>query len=202
MIRYERRTGFEWMDTPFLITRILVAAWGAVMAFALIVAVAAVLGDVHRRLFPPPPPPADGEMEVHATSCGWENAPYRALPEVFWFTASPIAGLVLVWRRARLAFLVTGGGWMLTASILLMMAALNPEVEIAAQALFLGFAPPLWLGLAAWKVGPPPTPDPDLIIAVDEPETGFEWMDSALNTFLAPFRKGIAFAARILRSGS
>jgi len=186
MIRREVRTGFEWLDTPFLISRILVTAWGVLMAFLLFCATVTVVDDLCTRIFPPAPktPSAEGEWEIVTRTHSFvDRAPYRDLSVGFWFSAMPIAGMVLVWRKPRVGFLLSAGGWIMIA----LLAWLGSEAG-EWRHLALGLLPPLWLCFASWRVRPSPPPSPDLVIPVEDPETGFEWMDSILEWLMAPFR--------------
>jgi hypothetical protein len=186
MIRREVRTGFEWLDTPLLITRILVTLWGALMAFLLFCATVAVVDDLRTRIFPPAPKTEwagdEGEI-VTRTHCFADRTPYRDLSIGFWISAMPIAGMVLVWRKPKIGFLLSAGGWFMIALI----AGVGPEAR-EWRHLALGLLPPLWLCFAARKVRPSPPPSPDLVIPVEDPETGFEWMDSIFEWLMAPFR--------------
>jgi len=186
MIRREVRTGFEWLDTPFLITRILVTVWGVLMAFLLFCATVTVVDDLYTRIFPPAPRTSSAEDEGEVfirTNCFVERTPYRDLSIGLWFSAMPIAGMVLVWRKPRVGFLLSAGGWFMIALIAWIGLEARDWRHLA-----LGLLPPIWLCFASWKVKPSLPPSADLVIPVQDPETGFEWMDSILEWLMAPFR--------------
>jgi hypothetical protein len=187
MVRVEVRTGFEWMDTSFLITRILATFWGVLMAFVLFCATVSAVDDLHRRIFPPPPRTASADEEgeiVTRTNCfSVDRTPYRDLTIAFWLSVLPIAGMVLVWKKPRLGFLLSAGSW-LTIGVLPWFERGIPDWPLVALVLL----PPPWLCFAAWRVRPAPPPSPDLIIPIEDPETGFEWMDAVLEWLMAPFR--------------
>src|SRR3954470_9964893 len=99
----EERTGFEWMDTPFILTRTLATLFGG---WLLILLFGATLIAVESLLPPRAPDPAsssgaEGEMEVHHSSCCWERRPFRDMAQTLVFSVLPISGMVLVWWKPR-----------------------------------------------------------------------------------------------------
>jgi hypothetical protein len=187
MIRCERRTGFEWLDQSFFITRVLATAWGLIMAVLLLAGIVEVVDDLRRRILPPPPPPAsdeEGEVLVRTRCFGPERNPYDGLAVAFWLVSPPIAGAVLVWRKPRIGFALTAGSWFMGGTL----AAFGIE-RLDWRLFALWLLPTLWLSVAAWKVRPSPPPDPEPVIYVEEPDPAFHWLDSAVGWLLRLFHR-------------
>jgi len=133
----EDRTGFEWLDEPFMMTRI----WISVLMTVFLVMFASRITHIlmFDRLGPPPPPvrSPDGPEEsdtVTTHGCWGERQPLRELGGLAVFSILPASILILVWRRPRAGFLLAAFG----------------GVPIW---LPLGLLPMAWLFFAAWKVG-------------------------------------------------
>src|SRR5262245_47403892 len=130
----EARTGFEWLDEPFMLTRI----WISLLMTVFLVMFAGRIIHVlmFDRLVPPPPPRSEGaeEAERVITHCWGERRPLHELGAMVVYSILPASTLILVWRRPRSGFL---------------LAALG-GIPIW---LPLGLLPMAWLCFAAWKVG-------------------------------------------------
>jgi hypothetical protein len=186
MIRCERRTGFEWLDQSFFVTRVLTTAWGLIMAVLLLAGIVQVVDDLRRRILPPPPPESDGELEIHARTHGYvrEWNPYDGLAVAFWLVSPPIAGAILVWRKPRIGFALTAGSWFMGGAL----AAFGRE-RFDWRPFALWLLPTLWLSIAAWKVRPSPRPDPEPVIYVEEPDPAFHWLDAPFAWLLRLFHR-------------
>jgi hypothetical protein len=156
MAAEEERTGFEWMDTPFIITRTLASLFGGACLVLLFGAVLPVVSSLIPVRTPPPSLSAgpEGEMEVYRSSCCWETHPFRDLALALVFTALPITGMISVWFKPWLGFLLSAGGWLL-ACLSTPLTSLEPDYSPLGTwqfwALFL--LPPLWLGFASLRCG-------------------------------------------------
>jgi|SRR5579859_1461028 len=191
MVRREVRTGFEWLDTPFLLTRTLCTLWGACMAILFFSAFLSAVDEAWRHLVPAPAPAPDpggaGEEEIHVrSSCGMERSPFAELAVAFRLSVLPVLGMILVWRKPKLGFRVAAGGWLwvVLAPVLANPSSTAKTLDWRYPALLL--LPPLWLGFAAARVPMPGPTDSDRVVPVEEPRTDFEWMDAAFEWLVAP----------------
>jgi hypothetical protein len=137
MANEEESTGFEWLDRPFMMTRIWVTLLATVVLTGLAYQLVTIL--MFDRLVPRPPlRSSDGpeEMEKVRPTCCWEERhPLRELGALAGLSILPASILILVWRRPRIGFVLAAVGGL-------------PFLML------LGFLPSAWLCFAAWKVGP------------------------------------------------
>lgn len=135
-------TGFEWLDRPFMLTRIWVTLLATFVLVLLAYQMISILMFV--RLGPPPPPRiTDGGEEtdpVKPTSCGPERKPIQVLAGMATYSVLIASSIALVWLRPRVGFLLA--------------AVIGPPFWM-----LLGFLPSAWLCFAAWKAGRPPPRD-------------------------------------------
>jgi len=135
MASEEEHTGFEWLDRPFMLTRI----WLSLLATFFLAMFAYAMTSIlmFHRLGPPPPPAFDGpEESARVRTHGWgEPRPLQELGELAMLSILPASTLILVWLRLRIGFLFAAFG-----GLLLWLA--------------FGLLPAAWLCFAAWKIGP------------------------------------------------
>jgi hypothetical protein len=135
MASEDERTGFEWLDRPFMLTRILITLLGTLVLALIAYRIAYVV--MFERLVPRPPtrsldgPEEDEPVRLH----GWgERRPLQELGGLAVVSILPASIVILIWRRPRAGFLLAAfGGLPLWLPF--------------------GFLPALWLCFAAWKVG-------------------------------------------------
>jgi hypothetical protein len=153
MLDQDESAGFEWLDLPFALTRIVISLLGALCAFILLYVVIEALPS-----FSPPPPqqPSDGAEEsvVVRTPPAKSRAAIRLVG--FALLALPVAGSALVWRRPRRGFLLAGLSWVPVALVGVLDGLFHPEGSRWSGLILL--LPLLWLVFAWWKVGPDPRP--------------------------------------------
>jgi hypothetical protein len=146
MASEEEPTGFEWLDRPFMLTRV----WLTLLATFLLVFLAyqMIYLLMFVRLGPPTPPrisEAGEEAEpVRPSRCWGERRPLRELGALAMSSNVVAAIILLCWRRPRIGFLLA--------------AACGLDLMP-----LLGMIPAAWLSFAAWKVGPAQSA-PDVIL--------------------------------------
>jgi hypothetical protein len=146
MASAEEPTGFEWLDRPFMLTRI----WLTLVATLLLAFTGyqTIYILMFVRLGPPPPPRiSEGGEEterVRPTSCWGERQPLQELYGLAMASNLLAASILLCWRRPRIGFLLAAAG------------------GLHLWPLF-GMVPAAWLCFAAWKVGPARSA-PDVIL--------------------------------------
>ncbi|MBI3856356.1 MAG: hypothetical protein HY293_11775 [Planctomycetes bacterium] len=147
----EECTGFEWLDTPFIITRVLVSLLGA---WCLFLVVSGLCDSA--SIFLASLKPKDPDV-VERTRCWAERTPGRDVLMGLPVTVPAILGTLFVWRRPRVGFLLAGLAWVAVFVVGILVEVLLTQLDQTLElpdwsfaALFL--IPPLWLAFAAWKV--------------------------------------------------
>jgi len=132
----EERTGFEWLDRPFMMTRIWLSLLGTF--FFGLLAYEMVYTVMFSRLTTSAPRMISGpeeEAEIRTVPDGLEHQTIRKLHALSVLSILPASIVILVWCRPRAGFLLGAiGGLPLWLPLALLPAG--------------------WLCFAAWKVGP------------------------------------------------
>jgi hypothetical protein len=151
MLEKDQSAGFEWLDLPFAMTRVVISLLGA---FSTLVLLYLAVGSIpYHPSHPPPPGALDPEAEVaelRPYTCGLEISPISVGVGIGLLLAMlglMIAAAIVVWPRPRLGFLLTA----IVGAPIALVGALDGPMSMPIFLLPLG-----WLGFAWWKVGPTP----------------------------------------------
>jgi len=152
MLEQDESAGFEWLDVPFALTRILISLLGTFCALVLLTLTLNAIPYQPSHPRPPRHPNEEPEIDTRTFYDSETSKTERVIGASIGIAigtgmlASTVVAAMVVWRRPRLGFLLTGLAW--TPFVLL--GGLDCLRVMPILLLPLG-----WLGFAWWKVGRP-----------------------------------------------
>ena len=159
MLEEDESAGFEWLDLPFAMTRVVISLLGAFFTLVLLYLAVGFIPYHPSHAPPRAVDPNEEVAELRPQGCGPEISPISVgvgIALQLGMLGLMVAAAIVVWRRPRLGFLLTAIVWAPIALVGALDGFMSGR-DTPWLALPIFLLPLGWLGFAWWKVGPTPS---------------------------------------------